>query len=298
MNFNNPGVKLTPRVAGQNYPLKLNQSSLDILSLIFEFKLTTAWHVSRFLTQEEQNKYIYLKLRRMWQAGLLESFKVHSESLLGFPVYYMLSKRSLKVLAEQNLYSKAELDHYPSPKTLFSPHLFKHENQVVELASMEAQNKAKDLNINFKGELSSQGQDYKSDKTLEALTPDYTVTYISDQIEHKVFTEFERTAKSKIAQTRKIERYLDFLNFEQKQTVTLRLIFQTQGMEQSFWLNALTNMSRLSSLRIVTTNLSLLQILDQFLKPIYSSEQTVKLGRFGGRLTVDVLKRVKLFEFL
>ena len=298
MNLNNPGVKLTPRPEGASYPLKLNHSALDILSLVFEFKLAAAWHVSRFLTQEEQNKYVYLKLRRMWQAGYLESFKVHSESLLGFPVYYMLSKKGLGILAEYDLYSQSQLSGYPSPKTLFSPHMFKHESQVIELASLEAQNKTKDLDIKFKGELSSQGQDYKSDKTVEALTPDYTATYISGQKEHKVFTEFERTAKSKMAQTRKIERYLDFLDFEQRQVVTLRIIFQTQGMEQSFWLNALTNLSRLSSLRIITTNLSLLQTHDQFLKPIYSSEQTVKMGRFDGRLTIDTSQHIKLFEFL
>lgn len=298
MNFNNPEVKLTPRTPGVNYPLKLNQSALDILSLIFEFKLTAAWHISRFLTQQDQVKYIYLKLRRMWQAGYLESFKVHSESLLGFPVYYMLSKQGQKVLAEQGLYSKAELDRYPSPKTLFSPHLFKHESQVVELASLEAQNKTKNLDIKFKGELSSQAQNLLSDKTVEALTPDYTAYYTFAGQQHLVYSELERTAKSKAVQTRKIERYLNFLDFEQRQAMTLRLIFQTQGMEQSFWLNALTNLSRLSSLRIVTTNVSLLGSHDKFLSPIYASEKTVKLGRFGGRLTVDTSGRVKLFEFI
>ena len=298
MNFNIPGVKLTPRIPGVSYPLKLNQSALDILSLIFEFKLAAAWHISRFLTQENQNKYVYLKLRRMWQAGYLESFKVHSESLLGFPVYYMLSKKGLSILAEHGLYSKSQLSGYPSPKILFSLHLFKHESQVVELVSLESQNKTKNLDIKFKGELNSQGQDYKSDKTVEALTPDYTVTYISEQTEHKVFTEFERTAKSKIAQTRKIERYINFLDFEQRQTVTLRIIFQTQGMEQSFWLNAITNIPGLHTLKIVTTNISLLNTYDKFLGLIYSSEQTVKLGRFYGRLTVDTSERIKLFEFL
>ena len=177
MNFSTPGVKLNPRPQGSSYPLKLNQSALDILSLVFEFKLVAAWHVSRFLTQENQNKYVYLKLRRMWQAGFLESFKVHSESLLGFPVYYMLSKKGLSALADHNLYSSSQLSSYPSPKTLFSPHLFKHESQVIELASLEAQNKTKDLSLTFKGELSSQGQNILSDKTVEALTPDYTVTY-------------------------------------------------------------------------------------------------------------------------
>lgn len=133
----------------------------------------------------------------MWQAGLLESFKVHSESLLGFPVYYMLSKRGLKVLAEQGIHPPNLLSSYPSPKTLLSPHLFKHESQGVELASKEVQNKTKDLDISFKGETSSQGQDYKSDKTIEALTPDYTVVYKTGREKKIVHTEFERTAKSK-----------------------------------------------------------------------------------------------------
>ncbi len=101
-----------------------------------------------------------------------------------------------------------------------------------------------------------------------------------------------------MAQIRKIERYINFLDFEQRQTVTLRLIFQTQGMEQSFWLNALTSLPGLHTIKIATTNLSLLQTYEKFLGPIYSSEQTVKLGRFGGRMTVDTSERIKLFEFL
>jgi len=298
MNFNTPGVKLTPRTPGVNYPLKLNQSALDILSLIFEFKLAAAWHISRFLTQETRVKYIYLKLRRMWQAGYLESFKVHSETLLGFPVYYMLSKKGLTILAEQYLYPRSQLSGYPSPKTLFSPHLFKHESAVVELASLEAQNKTKDLDIKFKGEFSSQGQNILSDKTVEALTPDYTVIYMAKEKEKLVYTELERTQKSKMAQTRKIERYINFLDFEQRQTVVLRLIFQTPGMEQSFWLNALTNLPGLHTIKIITTNLSLLQTYEKFLGPIYSSEQTVKLARFAGRMTVDASEHIKLFEFL
>jgi len=197
-----------------------------------------------------------------------------------------------------HFYSNPELGRYPSPKTLFSSHLFKHESQVVEMASKEAQNKTKDLDIKFKGELSSQGQDFKSDKTIEALTPDYTVYYTHQSQSRCVYSELERTAKSKTAQIKKVERYLDFLSFEQRQTVTLRLIFQTAGMEQSFWLNALTNLPRLHNIRVVTTNIALLHTPDQFLKAIYSSEQTVKLGRFGGRLSVDSSKRVKLFEFL
>ena len=62
MNSQNQNVKLNQRVSGQGYPLKINQSALDILSLIFEFKLAAAWHVSRFIIQEEQNIYIELNI--------------------------------------------------------------------------------------------------------------------------------------------------------------------------------------------------------------------------------------------
>ncbi len=298
MNFNNPNVKLTPRPQGAGYHLHINQSALEVLGLIFEFKLATGWHISRFLTQKDYVQYVYLKLRRMWQAGYLESFKISSESANGIPVYYMISRSGLKVLAEHGLYSESQLSNYPKAKTLFSSHMFKYESQVVELASLEANNKTKDLDICFKGELSSQGQDYKSDKTIEALTPDYTVYYTFAGQQHLVYTELERTAKSKMTQTRKIERYINFLDYEQRQAVTLRIIFQTPGMEQSFWLNALTNLPGLHSLRVLTTNTSQLESHNKFLQAIYASEQTVKLGRFGGRLTVDTSERIKLFEFL
>ena len=48
---------------------------------------------------------------------------------------------------------------------------------MVEFASMEAKNQTKDLKINFKGEITSQGTDFMDDKVIEALTPDYTVFY-------------------------------------------------------------------------------------------------------------------------
>ena len=287
-------IKLIPKAAdSQAYNVQLNKSALDILSLIFEFKLAGGWHISRFIRQQNQNKYAYLRLRRMWQAGLLESFKVGT----GF-VYYMLSKEGLEVLEDSSRYHPGQLSQYPKAKAFLSGNLFQHEAQVVELASMEAHNNSKELNITFKGELSSQGIDYRSGKTIEAFTPDYTVYYTFNNIAHCIYTEFERTQKSKAAMVKKLRRYLYFLDYEQREDKIMRIIFQTQAMEQSFWLNVfMDNYTLLQSLKIITTNLSVLKNHKQFFEPVYVTEQTLKLTK-PNSLGVDISRRMRLFEWV
>jgi hypothetical protein len=231
----------------------------------------------------------------MWRAKLLESFKVLSGSSMS--LFYMLSKKGLKLLVESRRYEPRHLKNYPTAKTLLSWGLFKHEAEIVELASLESLNKSANLDINFKGEDSSQLQDFRDNKQIEALTPDYTVTYKTNQVENKVYTEFERTRKSNEALLNKIQRYLDFSAPQDLQKHTLRLVFQTLGMERSFWLNIFLNRPSLLKLNILTTNLNLISGAKQFLEPIYASESTVKLNK-DGPLKVEVSQRVKLFNFL
>lgn len=290
-------IQLNQRMETKIYHLKLNQSTLDILGLVFEFKIATAWHISRFLSQRDQSKYIYLKLRRMWQAGYLDSFKLFTGSLAGVPIYYTLSRSGLKVLVQHNLYSPSQLSKYPSPKILFSSGLFEHEKDVVELASKEAKNQTKDLKISFKGEIASQGTDFMDDKTIEALTPDYTVFYTHAGQTQIVYSELERTQKGKLAMLRKVERYKKFLSPEQLNNRTLRLIFQTPEMEQSFWLNIYTNRpALLNTLRIATTNISLVGDYHKFVEGIYATRETVKLSK-PVKLMVDTSRRIKMFDF-
>ena len=298
MYLNTLDVQLTPRTETDSYNLKINESTLEILCLIYEFKVATGWHISRFLTQRDLDKYIYAKLHRMWKAGLLESFKVYSGSLAGIPVFYMLGKAGLKVLAEHGKYSEVQLRIYPHAKTLLSWGLFKHESQIVELASLEVKNKSKNFNITFKGEISSLSQELLSNRPVKALTPDYTVLYHIGAMEQYVYSEFERALKSKDVMLQKVERYASQWTPEERATKTLRFIFQTPHMEQSFWMNILSNKpSLLHHLRILTTNLSLLQDHVQFLEPIYLSESTVKLLK-DGKLKLDTSTRTKLFAFL
>ena len=295
MYLNTIDVKLTPRTEGSSYNVKINNSALEVLSLILEFRLASNCHITRFLSQKERSRYIYTKLRRMWQGKLLESFKVFSGSSL--TLFYMLSKKGLKVLAEDGQFEPHRLKNYPTTKTLLSWGLFKHEAQIVELASLESLNKSSNLHISFKGEEGSQSQDYISDKQVEALTPDYTAVYKTSQAEHIVYTEFERTKKSNEALLNKIQRYVDFLTPENFGVSTLRLIFQTPGMERSFWLNVFLNRPALLKINIVTTNLDLVSGAKQFLEPIYASESTVNLNK-DGQLKIDIFKRIKLFNFL
>ncbi len=289
---------ITERVNVEPYNVQINEGSLDILKLVFEFKIATARHITRFIKQRDMVKYVYLKLHRMWQAGFLESFKMYTGSLAGIPVYYMLSKLGLKTLADYAHYDRLQLKNYPPIKILLSSGSFKHEAQVVELASLEALNKSGNLNITFKGEVSSQTREYRSDKNIEVLTPDYTVFYIVGDQTERIFTEFERTNKTNQAMIRKIERYVRFLSADECKHSTLRLIFQTPGMETSFWLNIVLNKPHfLKHLRILTTHVSLLTSPQQFMEPVYVSEDIITLER-QGRVIVKIPTRIKLFSFL
>lgn len=298
MYSNTLEVALTPRAATDAYNLQINEATLEVLALVFEFKLATAWQIARFLGHKDQSKYLYLKLRRIWQAGLLESFKVYTGSRAGMPVYYMLSKRGLKLLAERGRYTPYLLKQYPSAKTLFSWGIFRHEIQVVELASQEVKNGSTSFTIKFKGEVSSQSHDVRSDKNVEVFTPDYTVFYRMSELEKRIYTEFERTNKSTLAMARKLERYLFHLDPKEREHTTLRFIFQSPNMEQAFWLNSFIGQaSFLQKLRVLTTNLSLLESHERFLEPIYASEQTARLTK-EGTMGIDLSKRIKLFSFL
>ena len=291
-------ITLTPRVNVEPYNVQMNGTSLDILKLLFEFKIATAWQLTRFLKQRDMVKYIYLKLHRMWQAGYLESFKVYTGSLAGVPVYYMLSKRGLKTLAEDAHFDVLRLKNYPSVKNILSSGSFKHEAQVVELASLEALNRTPNLNIIFKGETDSLNREYRSNKNIEVLAPDYTVLYIVGGQTERVFTEFERTNKTHNAMIRKIERYINFLSPEDCKRVTLRMIFQTPGMESAFWLNLFLEKPHFArQLRILTTHISLLGSKERFMEPVYVAEDTMTLER-QGRVVAKVLSRIKLFSFL
>ncbi len=97
---------------------------------------------------------------------------------------------------------------------------------------------------------------------------------------------------------RKLERYHSYLDPNTRGHTTLRFIFQTPQMEQSFWLNLLLQRSQMmQKVRLFTTNLMLLESHEQFLEPIYTSEQTVKLTKERS-IGVDLSTRTKLFSFL
>ena len=288
-------VKLNPRTKVKPYNAKLNPATLEILALIFEFKLASAWQISRFLKQEDNSRHIYAKLRRMWQAGLLESFKIFSTSTVGVSLYYILSKQGLNVLKHYGKYEVTWLRTYPKIKNLLSPILFRHEAQIVEMASLESLNRSKNLSVSFKGEVSSKYLGFRDDKHIEILTPDYIVIYKTENFEQSIYTEFERTWKSKATGLTKIQRYLDFIPQADRQKYILRLIFQNPNLEKAFWLNIFINRPALLKLKIITTNLELISKPIDFLQQIYATEATVKLTKYG-RLTANITTRIKLFN--
>lgn len=279
-------------------PILVNKAALDILSLLFEFKIASGAHISRFFGKEDQDKHIYRKLRRMWSAHLLESVKVFAGSRAGMPVYYLLSNKGLKTLLESGMYGEDMISSYPEAKTLLSSDIFKHEAHVVEIASMEVRNSSHEIAITMKGELASASSDVKSGKTIEVFTPDYIVRYSLEGRNFTIYTEYERTLKSKEAMLKKIERYVRHLPFEERKASTVRIIFFTPSMEQSFWLALLGDGSRyLQRLRIMTTNAELINDHKDFFKPIFASAATARLNS-DGRPEADISNRIKLFPFL
>lgn len=292
-------VKLTSRKASDRYNLKINASTLEILRLILKFKLAAGWHISRFTAQKDQSRYVYMKLRRMWQAGLLESFNVYDNSLIGASLFYMLSKQGLKLLKDKGIYDQNRLKTYPKAKTVmdWGP-LFKLGALNAELASMEAKNKGKGIDISFKGDSISSSFEYEGKKYTEVLTPGYTVCYTIGQVECVIYTEVEQTLKSKEAILSKIEKYINCQSSENRKYKILRFIFETPKMESAFWLNLYMNKpSLLLGVKIITTNLSLITDYKDFLGAIYSSERTTQLAK-ARHLKVEISERVKLFGFL
>ena len=289
---------LTPRSEKDVYSPDLNEATLNILSLIFEFKLATAIHIARFLGQKEVNRYLYMKLRRLWQGGLLESLQLYQGTRLGMPLYYMLSKEGLDIVAKHHHYDKTYLKTYPSPTAFIASGLFHHEAEIVELASLEALAASDKTKIAFVGEVGSLIREARSDKRIEVLTPDYTVFYTINGITETVYTEFERSNKSTGAMMRKIERYDRNLEPNEREYTTLRLVFDNEHMERSFWLHILLEKSHLArNLRIVTTNLALVQTTEQFLETVYATGELISLKRHG-RVMAEIRKRGKLFGFI
>ncbi len=272
------------------YNLQITQGILDILFFIFEFKIATSWHISRIFIQKERDKYIYFKLRKMWEVGLLESFKVYAGSGAGMPVYYMVSKKGLKFLREQKKYSGGQMKKYPKAKKILSWSLFIHAAQVVELASMEALIQSNSLKMSFKRE--------EMVGEYEVLSPDYTTTYTFNDKSFPIYTEVEQSNRSKGGVFGKIERHVRYIKQEQKNGTLLRIIFQTPAMEKSFWMELILGKPYfLSTLEIFTTNILFLNEPLQFCEPIYTTYRTVKLLR-EGRLILDTSHRTKLLAFL
>jgi Replication-relaxation len=291
-------LTLTHRTEADSYAPDINEATITILSLIFEFKLASAVHIARFLGEREVSRYLYTKLRRLWQGGLLESLELNAGTRLGMPRYYMLSKEGLKVLAQHFHWDKLRLKTYPSVASLISSSLFPHEAGIVELASMEAQNMCRGLKITFLGEMNSLAREVRSDKRIEVLTPDYTVDFTVGNHTERVFTEFERTNKATTLMFRKIERYVLHFGPGEEKNKTLRIIFENERMERAFWLTVILDRPQLlQRLRVMTTNLSLVGSPEQFLEPIYSTERNVDLKR-DGRVFADLTERWKLFSFL
>lgn len=287
-------LTLIKRTEEDTYTPDINEATLTLLSFIFEFKLASAVHIARFLNQEKVTRYLYTKLRRLWQGGLLESLQVHAGTRLGLPMYYMLSKTGLQILEKHFHWDKLYLKTYPSIGSFLSSGLFQHEAGIVELASLEALCSSPPLTITFRGEMNSLLREVRSDKRIEVLTPDYTVCYTMNETKKLIYTEFERTNKSHYLMMKKVERYVHHLNPGEEKDTILRIIFDNERMEKSFWFTLLLDRPNLlQSLPVMTTNLSLITSPQQFLQPIYSTERSVNLKR-DGRVVADLTERVKL----
>ncbi len=278
----------------------VTQNVLDILSVIFEFKIAASWHIARLIFQMDRKKYAYKKLNIIWRAGYIESFRPETGiQRASTPVYYLLSQKGLDALREGKAYTYRQLRRYPQQKTILQKTFFDHDSTIVELASQEAKIASKNLSIRFKGESNSVAHDYRGANNVEVFTPDYTALYAFGDRMLPVFTEFERTPKSKRDILRKVERYLEHLRYDARQTATLRFIFQDDKFEQAFWITILTRKPQsLERMKIMTTHIPMIKTHEHYREPIYASASFTKLTRNEDGLTVDISQRIKLFAFL
>lgn len=296
--MHNTGITISPRTKSNAYNVRLNQTTFDILSSIFEFKLLIIPQLVRLVTPKRNTAYLYRKLHQMWSAGLVEAYKVQASTSFGTPIYYGLGKRGLALLEQHGKYSPVEIAKYPQTKSLLRLDTFAHDIQVAELASMEMLNATPEFNIALKGETSSLAYDWMSDSNVEVFTPDYTAIYAKEDHRTTVYTEFERTPKSKEALFRKIKRYLLHLEHGERKNIVIRFIFQTPSMERNFWLTMiLDSPSLLRSLPLVTTNLTCIADHAGLLAPIYATHESVQLVR-RGKVDVDLSRRVKLLPWI
>lgn len=234
----------------------------------------------------------------MWRAGLLESFKVYAGARFGMPVYYLLAPSGLEVLASADKYGDEAFTNYPDQKILLTPACFKHDATIVELASLEAKNSSDRLPIAFRGEQRASALDFRSGKDIEVFAPDYAAKYSFGDEMRAVFTEYERTRKTKDAMMKKLDRYIRHLSFEERDRSVIRFIFETAGMERAFWATVIEyDPNLLDRLNLFTTNIASLSDYRHFLEPIYVSGKSIKM-RKENKLSVDLSRRVKLMPFL
>ena len=276
-----PDYTITPRTEISYYHLVINDSTVKILKLLYDFRLATGWQLCRFMLQQDKNSYIYKKVNLMWQTGLVDSFKVYVHAgRFGNPLYYTLSKQGLQALMEFAHYEPSWLKGYPKPEDMLALPSFPHEAQIVELASLESMNQPKDkrFTIEFYGEMMSKGRDYINDKLVEGFSPDYMVIYAKEGKEFKFYTEYERTRKSYKAILQKLNRYRYYFSYpNDKQDFTIRFIFQTPGMEQGFWLNLILNGHSFINMNIISTNMSLITGHQDFTRNFYAKYETIDL---------------------
>lgn len=276
----------------------LSDRYLEILSYIFEFKLATACHLSRFVRHMEYDEHLAAALSVMWRGGYL----VRTMAQAGNPVrrhaFYLLARDGLAELRDAGLHPMEHLERYPRAEPFLASANLRHEVAITELSSMESLIAEPGLSLDFSGELSSLGHERKSGYAVEVFTPDYVVRYAAGNKEYPVYTEYERTRKSPEVLVKKMEHYAYRLQRDERGAAVVRCIFETADMEGVFWSALLARMPQLlGQLRVMTTNLGLIEESRDFLMPIYASGTNVRLGD-DRRAHIDPAARAKLFPFL
>lgn len=282
---------------------RLNESVVQILKLINDFKLLQNMHIARFVSGREKDANLARKLRTLWLDGMVERFKVYSGSIAEMKYYYILSKKGADFLRELGKYEDTRIQSKKFSKGKeINWNLFGHDSWVADLASFESLLRSDELEIDFLGELACVEYEEVAGKVKEALSPDYLTIFTHRGDEYHVYTEFERTHKSHEKKLRKLNAYANFFG-KHGLTDTIRFVFLNEKMEFNFWASLMKkNPAVLVGLNIYSTNLERIQEVEDLKEPVYIrvNESNMPLERVGAvrRVSRDKYNPVKLFEWM
>ena len=302
---NSIDIKLEKRPEVISKTIKPTQQNLRILYFIFDFHTLTATQLARFTQKKiEPTRQLYRILRKMWLADIVDRIPILLEYNSNPEKFYCISKNGINYLIEHltKEYQHIKVSQIKHSRSYIRMTFMKHVYGVAEIASLEklAMNFQKNIEIKFMGSLTTKEHRTLNKKRVEVISPDFFSQYKTENKIIQIFTEYERSIKSKQYKIKKIEHYYEFLK-KKNFTQTLRFVFPTHTLEKNFWTYFIrVKPEYFNYINTISTNLEILKEPKNFFENIYLKvhRDTIFLRKQGGYETIDSSKIVRknIFE--